>query len=110
MNNASKKIGICLMCQRQEIPLTFHHLIPKTLHSKKWYKKNYSQIDLDKGIDICQDCHEAIHDFISEKDLGRDYNSLSLLLTHDKIINFVSWVKKQKKARISSVQAKSKRR
>lgn len=110
MNSVSKKIGTCLLCNRLEIPLTFHHLIPRTLHSKKWYKKNYTQDELDKGIDICQDCHEAIHDFISEKDLGKQYNSLKLLLTNEKVKNFISWAGKQKKMRISSNRAKSKRR
>lgn len=105
MNVYSKKIGKCDLCQREEISLTFHHLIPKTLHSKKWFKKNYTETQLNCGIDVCRDCHEAVHDFISEKNLGKQYNSLKLLLAHEKVANFISWVRKQKKAIIVSNQS-----
>lgn len=87
------------MCSRKEMPLTFHHLIPKTLHTKKWYEKRYSKEDLGKGIDICEDCHEALHDFITEKDLGKNYNTLELLLVHPKVSKFIAWVAKQKSQR-----------
>lgn len=85
------KSGICLMCKRDCL-LTFHHLIPRTLHSKKWYKKVYTEEDLKRGIDICYDCHEAVHDFITEKELGKTYNTLPKLLEHAKVSNFVRWV------------------
>lgn len=93
------KIGTCLLCKREEIILTFHHLIPRTLHKKKWYKKVYSNEELNNGIDICEDCHEAIHDFITEKDLGKNYNTTELLLSHPKVQNFITWVSRQKRKR-----------
>ena len=35
-----------------------------------------------KVIMVCKhDCHPAIHKFISEKELGRKYNTIELLLT-----------------------------
>jgi hypothetical protein len=90
----SKKINNCLLCER-EWPLTFHHLIPKTLHKKKWYQKNYTHEEMQEGVDLCEDCHEAIHDFISEKDLGKHYNSLAKLQQHPKVKNFTKWVSKR---------------
>jgi len=87
------------MCSREETCLTFHHLIPRTLHSKKWYQKRYSKEELNRGVDICEDCHEALHDFITEKDLGKEYNTLELLMTHPKVVNFTTWVSKQKRRR-----------
>lgn len=103
----SKNIDVCNLCSREEISLTFHHLIPRTLHSKKWYKKTYSSDNLSSGIDLCADCHEAIHDFITEKDLGKSFNTLELLNEHPKVMKFVGWVQKQKKARIKSYRSKS---
>lgn len=96
------KVGICSLCSREEIYLTFHHLIPKTLHSKKWYKKNFSVEELNSGVDLCEDCHEAIHDFITEKELGKKFNSIKALMSHSKVKKFVSWIKKQKKSRIKT--------
>jgi hypothetical protein len=48
------------------------------------------------GINVCRECHRAIHEFIpSEKDLGRNYNTKELLLAHPKIANHVRWISKR---------------
>ena len=101
----SKKIGVCELCNREDIPLTFHHLIPKALHSKKWYKKTYAVDRLESGVDLCVDCHEAVHDFLTEKVLGDSFNTLELLASHPKVSKFVSWVWNQKKSRIKTRRA-----
>jgi len=86
----------CSMCGRAR-KLTFHHLIPRTLHSNKWFQKNYSREEMAVGIDICGDCHGAIHKIVpSAKELGRDYNTREKLLGHPEIANFVSWVRKRR--------------
>jgi len=102
----SNNIGICKLCSREDILLTFHHLIPRTLHKKKWYQKHHTVEELNQGEELCADCHEAIHDFITEKDLGKSYNTLGLLIEHPKVVKFVGWVRKQKKARIKSKRYK----
>lgn len=102
----SNNIGTCVLCSREEIALTFHHLIPRTLHSKKWYQKRYTNEELNRGEDLCADCHEAIHDFITEKDLGKSYNTLELLKEHPKVAKFAKWIGKQRKARIKSKRSK----
>jgi hypothetical protein len=88
--------GKCDLCNR-ELPTTEHHLIPKTNHKNKWFRKNFSIKDMrTRKIDACADCHPAIHKFIpSEKELGRYYNTLEKLLAHPQISKFVEWVKKQ---------------
>ena len=88
------KHGECEMCGREK-DLTFHHLIPRTLHKNKWFKKNFSREEMDNGIDICQDCHSAVHDFIDEKQLGREFNTLEKLMEHEKVDDFVEWVSKR---------------
>lgn len=84
----------CELCQR-ETELTFHHLIPVTLHSNKWFKKNYTREQMGTGIYICDDCHKSVHKFISEKDLGREYNTIDKLMSHDKVSGFVKWISKR---------------
>lgn len=88
------KHGKCEMCGREK-DLTFHHLIPRTLHKNKWFKKNFTRDEMNTGIDVCRDCHSAIHDFIDEKTLGREYNTLEKLMTHEQISGFVKWVSKR---------------
>ena len=73
--------------------MTFHHLIPRTLHRNKWFKKRYTREELHQGLELCRDCHSAIHRFVPrEKDLGRAYFTKELLLGHEEIGKFVTWV------------------
>lgn len=88
----SKRFGACGLCHR-EMDLTFHHYIPKTLHTNRWFRKNHSRIELNFGIDLCRDCHSAVHRFVpSEKELGRDFNTYEKLMAHSEICGFVEWI------------------
>lgn len=86
----------CEICERNLIT-TEHHLIPKKNHKNKWFVKNFDKDDMqNRKIDVCADCHPMIHKFIpSEKELGRHYNTLEKLMAHEKIYNFIEWIKKQ---------------
>ncbi len=82
----------CRLCERAR-PLTFHHLIPRSLHSNKWFKKRFERTEMERGIDICRDCHSAIHRFACEKELGREWNTVERLLEHQEIGKFVAWIR-----------------
>lgn len=88
----------CQLCGRvTKRGTTEHHLIPRTCHSNKWFKKRYTREQMAQTIDVCADCHNAIHNLIpDEKELGRHYNSLELLLAHPEITKFVAWAQKQR--------------
>ena len=46
-------------------------------------------------VPLCRDCHRAIHRLIPrEKELGRNYHTIDLLLAHPEIGKFVRWVSK----------------
>ena len=87
--------GKCELCGRENV-LTFHHLIPKSQHKNKWFKKNYTREDMAKGINICKyDCHREVHNIITEKELGRSFNTLQKLLRHPKVKKYVKYIQKQ---------------
>ncbi|MGB7343009.1 MAG: hypothetical protein WBD20_02245 [Pirellulaceae bacterium] len=90
--------GRCTLCRRfTRRGTTEHHLIPRTCHSNKWFKKTFSREQMRETISVCRECHSAIHRFVpKEKTLGRDFNSVDKLLAHDPIATFVAWVSKQK--------------
>ena len=96
---ARSKQGHCALCQRED-SLTFHHLIPKTLHSNKWFKKNFTRQDMCRGIDLCRDCHGAVHRFITEKQLGREFNTLEALAAHPDVAKFVAWIAPRRPGRV----------
>jgi len=85
----------CELCGRENV-LTFHHLIPVTLHKNKWFKKNFTRDEMREGINICKnDCHKQIHKLIPEKEMGKYYNTLSKLLNHSKVKKYIKWIKKK---------------
>ena len=96
----NQKPSECKLCQRER-PVTFHHLIPRTVHKNKWFKKNYTRDEMCEGVYLCRDCHSAVHRFVpNEKELGRDYATLEKLLTHPEIARFVEWVAKRDTKRV----------
>ena len=87
----------CELCGRVTVDGNRHHLIPRTCHGNKWFKKRFTREQMAVTVDLCRDCHKAIHKFVpSEKELGREYNTLEKLLAHADIAKFVAWVRKRK--------------
>ncbi|MEC8278385.1 MAG: hypothetical protein VXZ96_12750 [Myxococcota bacterium] len=89
----------CCLCLR-ELALTFHHLIPKTLHKKRWVKSQFSDLERQQGIWVCRNCHDAIHRFITHKDLAQNFRTLDSLMAHDGLKKHIRWAKKQRKTKI----------
>lgn len=84
------------MCER-ECELTFHHLIPRKLHRRSFYRRHYSRAELDAGVEVCRLCHDGIHDLYDEKRLARDFATLGDLLGDDALRRHFHWVSKQKR-------------
>ncbi len=71
-----------------------HHLVPRTCHSNKWFRKNFSRGRMRETISVCRHCHSAIHRFVpNEKELGRHYNTVESLMEQPDIRRFVEWAK-----------------
>ncbi|SMF45530.1 hypothetical protein SAMN02745866_02958 [Alteromonadaceae bacterium Bs31] len=88
-------MGKCVLCERQAL-LTFHHLIPRKLHRRNHYRKNYSREELNRGISVCRKCHNGIHDIYDEVSLSRNFSTLEALRNDRAIARHVRWVAKQK--------------
>ena len=83
----------CVLCGSGH-SITFHHLIPRTCHSNKWFKKHFDKNEMrERGIQVCRRCHSFIHKQFPEKQLGRELNTLEKLLAHEKMAAFVEWAK-----------------
>jgi hypothetical protein len=89
---------LCELCQVEDAR-NFHHLIPRTLHSNKWFKRRYTREQMQAGVEVCKSCHAAIHDLIpDEKELGRSYNTREKLLAHPEIGKYVLWKQRRMSA------------
>ncbi|KRX07258.1 hypothetical protein PPERSA_00415 [Pseudocohnilembus persalinus] len=84
----------CVLCERI-IPLTFHHLIPRTTHNKP-YNKGKSKAELNKGIWICRQCHSGIHRLIDEETMAKEFYNYDLLLKNEKVLKMAKYMHSQK--------------
>lgn len=92
----SEEVALCELCQRVQ-PLTKHHLIPKAVHTKKRYIKRYGKQEMrDRGLMICKQCHDGIHDLYPEKELANNFPSKELLVEDERVRRHIGWVRKQK--------------
>jgi hypothetical protein len=93
---AGTKVARCALCGRVR-KLGFHHFIPRTVHSNKWFKKNFTREEMQTaGVDLCRDCHDFLHEKWSAKELARELNSLEKLRGNEDVAKFVKWVRKKK--------------
>lgn len=81
---------LCQLCGC-EPAASFHHVIPRTVHSNKWFKKNFSREQMREGLELCRQCHRTIHNMLDEKSLGRHFNTREKLLAHPAIARYLSW-------------------
>ena len=81
----------CELCEQEVEKTTKHHLIPRTTHRNKWFKKNYTKEQMHTTVDLCKPCHKEIHRQVPEKEMGRDYNSLEKLKNQENIQKFLIW-------------------
>jgi len=85
---------ICEFCESDDVA-SFHHLIPRTLHSNRWFKQRYTREQMSEGLNVCRQCHKMIHETIPEKLLGRSFNTRERLLSHSELAKFVEWKRRR---------------
>tara|TARA_B100001059_G_C17831921_1_gene585205 strand:- start:3398 stop:3694 length:297 start_codon:yes stop_codon:yes gene_type:complete len=98
MNSTSENRQYCQLCDRQ-CQLTFHHLIPRKVHRRSYFKKHYNKSQLQEGVMLCRLCHKGLHTFYDEMTLAKQFNSLQQLQADARISQHVDWVRKQKVAK-----------
>lgn len=82
----------CEICERDWIPLSYHHLIPRAVHEKVVKRGWHQMADLQNVAWLCGACHRFVHNFKSHEQLAREYYTVDLLLAADEVQKFASWV------------------
>jgi hypothetical protein len=93
----AKLMGICELCDRDEIELTVHHLTPK----------EKGGTFLPTAL-LCKACHKQIHAIYTNKELAVRLNTILLLKDDDEIKKYIKWIRKQPVSR--SVKTKKSNR
>lgn len=96
MDPNRERIAVCSLCEREACDITEHHLIPRTTHKVKRFKRMHTVEAMRSTVPMCQPCHRAMHQFFSEKELATNYYTIDMLMANEKIQRHVTFVKKQK--------------
>ena len=93
----SLKVGVCLLCER-DTELMFHHLIPKKLHRRTFFEKNYTKEALNQGILICYLCHKGMHKIYDEMTLAKRFPGVKEMKADEALARHFEWAAKQKRS------------
>ena len=82
----------CELCGREEL-CNEHHLIPRKCHSKKWFRNRFTKEEMQTRLAmLCECCHDEVHRLIpNEVELGKEFNTVELLLTHPQVSKYAEW-------------------
>ena len=78
------------------MPISLHHLIPLTLHSRIKKKGGADAADLERTVPLCRACHNAVHKAEEDASLADSYDTLEALRGHPEIARFAEWASKEK--------------
>eukprot|EP00045_Choanoeca_perplexa_P003035 m.28348 g.28348 ORF g.28348 m.28348 type:complete len:270 (-) comp11829_c0_seq4:46-855(-) len=86
--------GVCELCDRQ-VPLTRHHLIPRTTHRK--YAKICTKEQLNTVAMLCRPCHSAVHRSFDNFTLAESLRTIEALQKQASIQRWVTYAKSLRK-------------
>jgi len=96
--NRMNTANACELCQRANMKLTFHHLIPRKMHSKKYVQKVHPNIELNThGISLCIPCHKQLHKLFTHRELALEYYSAERIKASERMKAAIKFNAKQKK-------------
>ncbi len=87
---------VCLHSYRRQ-ELTRHHLVPKSRKGRE-------------TVLLCRNCHRQIHTLFSEKELERQYGTLTQLLATDEMQQWCDWIRRRKPSSRIAMNRSTRRR
>lgn len=82
----------CEICERDWVPLTYHHLIPRAVHDKVVRRGWHRREDLQSVAWLCRACHSFVHRLAGNEELAREYFTVERLMGREEVVAFASWV------------------
>jgi hypothetical protein len=69
----------CELCGRDWVPLTYHHLIPKSAHARVLKRGWHTEDKLNSVAWLCRACHSFVHRLASNEELAKGYYNVELI-------------------------------
>ncbi|KAI8939416.1 hypothetical protein NX059_003198 [Plenodomus lindquistii] len=76
---STTRTSACELCARDWIPLTYHHLIPKSVHAKVRKRGWHDESRLGSVAWLCRACHSFVHGLRGNEELARGFYSVELI-------------------------------
>jgi hypothetical protein len=89
---SATKATDCEICERDWVPLTYHHLIPKQLHAKVTKRGWHEEWMLNSVAWLCRACHSFVHRVASNEELAREWYTVKKLMEREDIRSWADWV------------------
>ncbi|KAI9810946.1 MAG: hypothetical protein M1826_003354 [Phylliscum demangeonii] len=84
----------CELCARDWIPLTYHHLIPRSVHDKVRKRGWHPDWRLNAVAWLCRACHDFVHHMADNEELARQWWSIERIREREDIRAWVKWAGK----------------
>lgn len=81
----------CEICDRTQLPLTYHHLIPRGVHEKVVKRGWHAEWELNKVAWLCRACHSFVHKIATNEELAKSLYSIDLLLAREDVQKWAAW-------------------
>lgn len=87
----------CELCARSWIPLTYHHLIPKSTHERVLKRGWHTEDRLNSVAWLCRACHSFVHRMASNEELAKGFYTMELICSGgekgEKLEEVKGWVR-----------------
>ncbi|MCJ1477105.1 hypothetical protein MMC13_005776 [Lambiella insularis] len=88
---STTRSSACEICERDWIPLTYHHLIPKQTHEKAIKRQWHDEWRLNSVAWLCRACHCFVHRIASNEELAKDLWTVDLLMARQDVQSWAKW-------------------
>ncbi len=82
----------CELCSRTHLPLTYHHLIPKSTHARSLKRGWHKAEDLGSVAWLCRACHSFVHRMAGNEELARKWFTMERIREGEGVEEWVGWV------------------
>jgi hypothetical protein len=89
---SSTRTSACELCQREWIPLTYHHLIPRSTHAKVLKRGWHEERELGSVAWLCRACHSFVHRICTNEELAKTWFTVELLEERDDMQKWIGWI------------------
>lgn len=88
------RTSACEICERDWVPTTYHHLIPRQVHAKVLKRNWHDEHRLNSVAWLCRACHSFVHRMASNEELARQWYTVDLICEREDVQKWAQWVRR----------------